>query len=216
MTEPVHHRRPDRGARTETKALIVIGVACALVSSAAFWLHMLDLVRMPFFINVIGWPSIVLMLIIGLFSWQRQLSFWQRFKAGVFGGAAALLAYDGLRYGLYGLNLFDFYPFQSHRIFGYLITGQPVDSQAAAISGWLYHFWNGFSFAMIYALIAGPARWYWGWAWAMLLEIAMLFTYPTMLDIALNVGFVAVSLIGHSAYGIALGVTVGRMVHEGD
>jgi hypothetical protein len=206
----------DAHARTETLALTVVGLACALVSSAAFWLHMLGWVKMPFFVNVIGWPSIVLMLIMGLFSWQRKLSFWKRFRAGIVGGAAALLAYDGIRFGIYSLNIFEFYPFQSHRIFGYLITGQPASSQAAAISGWLYHFWNGFSFAVIYALIAGPARWYWGWVWAMVLETAMLFTYPTLLDIGLNAGFVAVSLIGHTAFGVALGLTVSRMVREGE
>jgi|ERR1700674_1131671 len=203
-------------ARTETMALTVVGLACALVSSAAFWLHMLGWVQMPFFITVIGWPSIVLMLIIGLFSWQRKLSFWRRFRAGVVGGAVALIAYDGIRFGLHSLRMFEFYPFQSHRVFGYLITGEPISSQAAAVTGWLYHFWNGFSFAIIYALIAGPARWYWGWVWAMILEIAMLFTYPSLLDITLNLGFVGVSLIGHTAFGVALGLTVSSMVREGE
>jgi hypothetical protein len=203
-------------ARQENLALTLVGLACALVSSAAFWLHMLGLVRMPFFVSVVGWPSILLMLIIGLFSWQRDLSFWKRFRAGLLGGAAALLAYDGIRFGVYALGLFDFYPFQTHRIFGFLITGQPATSQAAAVAGWLYHFWNGFSFALIYALVAGPARWYWGWVWAMALEVAMLFTYPSLLDIRMGIPFVAISLIGHTAYGVALGVTVSRLVKPGE
>src|SRR4051812_3499682 len=99
-------------------------------------------IAMPYFINVVGWPSIVIILILGLFSWQRQLSFWKRLRAGMLGGAAALLAYDSIRYVLY-TTLLDFYPFQSHRIFGQLITGQPFSSDAAAMAGWLYHFWNG-------------------------------------------------------------------------
>ena len=114
-------------------ALTAVGVACALASSAAFWLHMLGLVQMPFFINVIGLPSIILMLILGLFSWQRDLSFWKRFRAGIAAGALALLAYDGIRFCIYVANLLDFYPFQTHRIFGYLITGEPPTSQAAEI-----------------------------------------------------------------------------------
>jgi len=157
-----------------------------------------------------------LLLILGLFAWHRQLSFWKRFRAGVAGGAMALLAYDGIRFAIYASNLLDFYPFQTHRIFGYLITGESPASEAAAIAGWLYHFWNGFSFAIIYALIAGPASWYWGVAWAMILEVAMLFTYPTLLDIKMSTGFVGVSLIGHTAYGAALGLTVSSLMQNAE
>lgn len=197
-----------------TVALTIVGLACALTSSAAFWLHMLGFVPMPFFINFVGRPSIVLLLIVGVFAWVKQLSFWKRFQAGVAGGAMALLAYDGIRFLIYATGLVDFYPFQTHRIFGHLITGQPPATDAAAFAGWLYHFWNGFSFAIIYALIAGPARWYWGIVWAMILEVAMLFTYPTMLDIKMTAGFVGISLIGHTAYGAALGVTVSTIMRS--
>ena len=55
------------------------------------------------------------------------------------------------------------------------------EASAAIFAGWLYHFWNGFNFAIIYALVAGPRRWYWGVAWAMMLEIGMLLSYPTFL-----------------------------------
>ena len=210
MTEP--NSMPE--SRAERLALLVAGLACALASSAAFWLHMLNLVRMPYFINFVGYPAIVLMLVLGVYSWKHELSFWHRLRAGLVGGAAGLLAYDGIRFGVYSLHLFEFYPFVTHRIFGYLITGEPLESTASAIAGWTYHFWNGFSFAIIYALIAGGARWYWGLAWAMILEVAMLFTYPTYLDINFNLGFVLLSLVGHGAYGIALGLTVSRMVGE--
>jgi hypothetical protein len=203
-------------ARIETLALTTVGLACALASSAAFWLHMLGFVRMPFFVNFVGMPSIILMLIVAVFSWHQQLSFWKRFRAGAAAGAVALLAYDGIRFGIYGLNVLEFYPFQTHRVFGSMITGQPPTTHASAITGWLYHFWNGFSFAIIYALIAGPAAWYWGVAWAMILEVAMLFTYPTLLDITMTAAFIGMSLIGHTAYGVALGLTVRRLMRDAE
>jgi len=202
--------------RVEAVALTIVGLACAFASSVAFWLHMFGLVPMPFSINFVGRPAIVLMLIVGLFAWRRQLSFWKRFRAGIVDGTTGLIAYDGVRWAIYSSHLLDFYPFQTHRVFGYLITGQPAGTDAAAWAGWLYHFWNGFSFATVYALVAGPARWYWGLAWAMLLEAAMLLTYPTFLDIKLNAAFVGISLIGHAAYGIALGVTVSHLVQQGE
>jgi hypothetical protein len=200
--------------RVEWWALMIAGLACALTSSTAFWAHMLGLVPMPFFINFVGRPSIVLFLILGLFSWQRNLSFWKRLRAGLTAGVTALLAYDLTRLALYSAILHDFYPFQSHRIFGYLMTGQSPDTDAAFYAGWLFHFWNGFSFAVIYVLIAGPARWYWGWVWAMILEVAMLLTYPTFLSIKMSVPFVLVSLIGHTAYGVALGLTASYLMRD--
>lgn len=205
-------------ARFDTNgvALTAVGLACALTSAAAFWLHMLGLVPMPFFINLVGRPSIVLLLIVGVFAWFRQLAFWKRFRAGVAGGAMALLAYDGIRFAIYATGLLDFYPFQTHRIFGYMITGEAPATDAAAYAGWLYHFWNGFSFAIIYALIAGPAHWHWGVAWAMILEAAMLLTYPTLLDIKMSAGFVGISLIGHTAYGAALGLTVSALMRNAE
>jgi hypothetical protein len=50
----------------------------------------------------------------------------------------------------------------------------------------------------------------------MLLEAAMLLTYPSFLDIKMNAAFVGISLIGHTAYGIALGVTVSHLVQQGE
>jgi hypothetical protein len=196
----------------ERLSLIGVGLACALASSVGFWLHMLGLVRMPFFVPIVGVPSIILMLILGYYSWQRQLSFWLRFRAGVVGGIAGLAAYDSVRFAIYSLHLFDYYPFATHRVFGTLITGLPVTSETAEIVGWAYHYWNGFSFALMYALIAGPARWYWGLVWAMILETATLFTYPSFLDVKMSAPFIVVSLIGHSCFGTALGLTVSRMM----
>ena len=43
--------------------------------------------------------------------------------------------------------------------FGVLITGRPESDPAAVAAGWIYHFWNGISFATMYVLIAGRGRW---------------------------------------------------------
>jgi hypothetical protein len=199
----------------ETLALSAVGLACAAASSAAFFLHILGWVRMPFFINFVGLPAIVLMLVVGLYSWNRRLPFWRRFSAGAVAGITGLLAYDLVRLTVYSSHLLDYYPFHAIPILGSLITGQPATAVSSVLAGWLYHIWNGFSFAIIYALLAGPAHWWWGVAWAMLLEIGMLLSYPSFLAIQASASFVTVSLIGHAAYGVALGVTVRRLAHKG-
>lgn len=195
-------------ARSETAALTAVGLVCALASSAAFFLHVLGWIRMPFFVNFAGLPLVVLMLVIGLYSWQRRLPFWRRFSAGLVAGVTGLAAYDTIRFIVYRSGLLDYYPFHAIPILGSLITGRPPSEASSVFAGWLYHAWNGFSFAIIYALVAGPARWIWGVAWAMILEAGMLLSYPSFLDIQASAAFIGVSLVGHGAYGAAVGLTV--------
>jgi hypothetical protein len=200
--------------KPETLALTAVGLACAAASSTAFFLHVFGWVRMPFFINFVGLPAIVLMIVIGLYSWNRRLPFWQRFSAGVVAGLTGLLAYDLVRFTIYSSGALNYYPFHAIPILGSLITGQPPTAGSSVFAGWLYHIWNGFSFAIIYALLAGPARWWWGVVWAMVLETGMLLSYPSFLAIQASAPFVVVSVIGHTAYGAALGFTVRRLARK--
>jgi hypothetical protein len=198
-------------ARVDAFVLTTVGLACASASSAAFFLHVLGWLPMPFFVNFVGLPAIIGLLVVAIYSWNRQLPFSRYMRAGIAAGATGLLAYDGVRYVIHRSGILDYDPFHAIPILGSLITSQPPSATASAAAGWLYHVWNGFSFAIIYALIAGPARWTWGLAWAMVLEIAMLLTYPAYLGVRANAPLVIVSLIGHAAYGSALGVTVRRL-----
>lgn len=197
--------------QSETLALAGVSLACAFAASAAFFLHVLGWIRMPFFINFVGLPAIILMLALGLYAWNRHLPFWRRFRAGLAAGAAGLIAYDVVRFVVYRSKLLDYYPFHAIPVLGSLITERPATESISVFAGWLYHVWNGFSFAIIYALIAGPAGWIWGIAWAMVLEIGMLLTYPSFLAVQASVPFVTISIIGHLFYGAALGLTVRRL-----
>jgi hypothetical protein len=201
-------------SRKETILLYAVAITCAFASTAAFFLHVLGVVRMPFFINFVGMPVIVLMMIVGLYSWQRRLPFWRRLRAGIIAGALGLIAYDLVRFAIYESGILAYYPFHAIARLGSLITGQPPEADAAIFAGWLYHYWNGFSYAIIYALVAGPAMWYWGVAWAMMLEIGMLASYPTFLAVRNDWAFRTISLIGHIVYGVTIGFTVRRLARE--
>ncbi len=208
------HRFISRGS--ENLALTGVGLACAATTSVAFFLHFLGWLRMPFTINFIGIPSIILMLLIGLYSWNRALPFWIRLSAGIVAGACGLLVYDVTRYAIYRFYLVDYDPFHAIPMLGSLITDEPATTRLSFIAGWLYHFWNGFGFAIIYALMAGSASWKWALVWAMFLEIGVLLSYPSLLAIQATVPFVAVSLIGHGGYGLAVGLTVNRLTRKGE
>ncbi|HET6213422.1 MAG TPA: hypothetical protein VFE14_11190, partial [Micromonosporaceae bacterium] len=88
--------------------------------------------------------------------------------------------------------------------FGQFMTGASGPGSAAA--GWAYHVSNGWTFGIAYAVVAGPARWWWGIAWAMLLELAMLLVYPVLFQIRYVEPFIAVSVTGHVLYGSVLGL----------
>ena len=148
------------------------------------------------------------MMILGLYSWQRRLPFWRRLRAGLLAGVVGLIAYDLIRYSVYRSEILAYDPFHAIPRLGALITGQPSTTDASFYAGWVYHYWNGFSFAITYALILGPVRWMWGVGWAMMLEAGMLLTYPTFLDVQLSLPFLGVSWIGHIAYGTAIGKVV--------
>jgi hypothetical protein len=152
----------------------------------------------------------VLMLIVGLYSWQRRLPFWRRLRAGILAGVTGLIAYDVVRFIIYKLKIFNFDPFHVIPLLGSLITGLPPEHPSSVYVGWTYHIWNGFSYAIIYALVAGPANWYWGIAWAMILETMMLLSYPTFLQVQMAAPFIAISFFGHLCYGTAIGLTVRR------
>ncbi len=197
-------------SRRETTILMVAGIVFGFASSAAFFLHFLGWISMPFFVNFFGLPLIMLILTLGLYSWQRRLPFWIRLRAGLLAGFFGLIVYDTIRFTLYKTQIVPYFPFHAIPRLGALITSRPPTDPSSLYWGWGYHFWNGFSFAIIYALIAGPAAWGWGIAWAMILETLMLLSYPTLLGVKADAPFLIISIVGHICYGSVLGLTVRR------
>jgi hypothetical protein len=144
---------------------------------------------------------------IGVFSRRvEETVLTSRLAAGLFAGLAATAAYDAVRLLLRLSGIIGFDPFLTQPIFGQLITGAPLESPAAIAAGWLYHLWNGVGFALMYTLVAGPANPLYALGWALFLEIAWLTALPSALNFTLRPDLIAVSLIGHTAYGLTLGL----------
>jgi hypothetical protein len=201
-------------ARNEQFILTSVGLLCAFASSAAFFLHHLGWVRMPFFVNFFGMPAIVLMLVLCLYSWQRRLPFWQRLRAGLIAGTIGLVAYDLIRFLIYKSGFMGYDPFHVIPKLGALITGLTPEAPSSIYAGWGYHIWNGYSFAVIYALAIGPIAWGWGVAWALILETAMLISYPSLMSVKFDAPFIIISFVGHIVYGTILGLTVRRFAPD--
>jgi len=193
-------------------ALTLLVLGCTAAGIGAFLLDVAGIVAMPWTISFVSLPALVVVVAIGV--WAQRVArqpFFNRLAVGVIAGFIATLAYDGVRLAIQETAPLDYDGFRSINIFGSLILSKPETALDARIAGWTYHFWNGISFGVMYALVAGPARWYWGLAWGMALEMMMIGIYPVAFAIQRSdPAFLAISMTGHAAYGAVLGLLAER------
>jgi len=88
----------------------------------------------------------------------------------------------------------------------------PMD---AFLAGGLWHFWNGATFGIIYALLLGKGKWWYGIIWAVIIEMVMMVApyliimvgpFGTQYKDGYNI-FV-ITLIAHVIFGAVLGIIV--------
>ena len=198
--------------RLSDPALTLLVLGCTAAGIGAFLLDVAGIVRMPWTISFVSLPALVLVIAIAV--WARRVArrpFFNRLVVGLVAGLIATLAYDGVRWAIQETAPLDYDGFRSINIFGSLILSKPETALDARIAGWTYHFWNGISFGVMYALVAGPARWYWGLAWGVALELMMISIYPVAFAIQRSdPAFLAISMTGHAAYGAVLGLLAER------
>lgn len=197
---------PVRRATPSRAAWIIVTVVCAATSIAALLLHAAGMLAMPYAVAFITGPGLVVLL--GIMAWARRVDHhWLRTRlfAGTVAGFIGLVGYDVGRWLITLALPMNFDPFIPILSFGTLITGKPISDPAAIIAGWAYHISNGWTFAVIYALIAGSRSWWWGLAWGACLELGMIIVYPVIFQIAYVEPFLAVSIAGHVIYGGLLG-----------
>lgn len=136
---------------------------------------------------------------------ERQI-IKNKLSTGFIAGLWATIAYDTSRWLLVLVGQLDVSPFEAFNIFGQLIIGSQRPATITFVVGSTYHLLNGISFAIAYCFLLGGRNWKWGIMWALGLEAAMLAIYPGWLDLeALLAEFVAMSILGHIAYGSVLG-----------
>jgi len=203
----IHRDRSQNKDRSGFAARL-IGTIAASLSGLAVVLHAAGLVHLGFSIVVFAPATVVLILVIATWKQTHARSiFLQRLGAGLFAGFIGVIAYDAVRWVILVSGLVPFNPFRAIEVFGLLILKTDVDTGLSKSVGWLFHIWNGLSFAVMYTLALGRGKIWWAIGWSLVLEVAMLSTYPSMFRIMLDWPFLVVSLISHLAYGIGLGIT---------
>lgn len=192
---------------------IALGVGMAGTSGAAVLAHTFGPLPMSFTVPFVVLPATS--VLVGLVLARRRLyGRLHRFSALITRGAAvglgATLVYDLVRPILIGALGLSFDPYRAIPIFGALITGLPAVDPAALATGWAYHFWNGISFGIMFALMRPAGGVVWGIGWSMVLQGLMMLAYPTFLQARLDdPGFMLSGLIGHGLWGIVLGAGLG-------
>ena len=202
--------QPAASRKTDLK-LRVSAFLLAAVSLAALLAHVLGVLPMPYFLTVFGVPS--LLLLFALAALGRRINarvFTSGLVTGLWAGLVATFFYDGVRLVIERTHLFGYSGFVPILMFGSWITGAEQSSVAARIAGWGYHYWNGISFGIMYALTFPARHWVFGVGYAILMELCMLGIFPMFLRVSNKVDFIAVSMIGHLFYGAVLGILVQR------
>lgn len=191
--------------------LLVLTLAAAASSIAALLLDWLGWIRMPYTVSFLSLPAMVFLVLVTVWAGRTQRDLLvNRLTVGAIGGLLGLVGYDLVRWLVQVTIPVQFDAFAAFPTFGHLMTGKPRDAGIALAAGWAYHLTNGLTFGVIYALVAGPARWWWGLVWGATLEAAMMVVYPSLMRPQSVSDFVIVSVIGHGVFGAIVGITCER------
>lgn len=220
---------------SSSKRFILIGLALLTGSAIAPFLLLLaagnamivqGLTQMPQFIGVMHqfskWytpfvllPSFVILFLLARHTKRVFPELYNRIWAGFIAGAVATFALDTFReLGV----IHGWLPMDTVQLFGKMIMGPQSAELAWTSVGMIYHFLNGASFGVFYAIIWGKAHWMWAVFWALLVELGMMTLppmAPTVGPFGNNTGgpeLFLITLIAHIAYGVLLGLMVRHWV----
>lgn len=169
--------------------------------------------------HVVFWaasvPSMALLAVLA--GWHRPVAripavpvdLRRRIRVGAIGGLVGTLGYDLFRipFAVAGQRLFA--PIDSY---GVLIADAAASSGMTATLGWLYHFSNGITFGIAYAVLAARRPWIWGVVWGLLLESVAVFSpFAVRYGIAGHVVPILTAYAAHVCYGYPLGRMVQRL-----
>jgi hypothetical protein len=135
-------------------------------------------------------------------------------RAGVVAGLVSTAVYDAARYGLMvGLHL-RVSPFTALPYFGKALIGVAPGSTASWVAGIAFHLTNGVCFGIGYTVLAGRRSLLWAIGFGLGLEALMLALYPRWLQIEALKEFTQLSLCGHVAYGLSLGLVTRALLPD--
>ncbi len=129
---------------------------------------------------------------------------YQALIIGFWGGLLGTLAYDAIRVPF--LVLLGQRVFGPISVYGVWLAEADISSRLTEVLGWGYHFSNGITFGIMYALFMRGRHWFWAILWAFILEtIAIASPFAEIFNLSGNYGAIGIAYLGHVAYGLPLG-----------
>lgn len=191
---------------------LTLAVFCFLLaatSGAVLLAKVYGLGEMALTVPTIVAPSSVALLIVWL--WARRNARTKLASAlaiGFFGGLLSTLAYDLTRLPF---QLSGYLVFMTNSTYGMWITDSAASSRYTEVMGWLYHFSNGITFSIMYALFMKGQHWIWGIIYAFFLEsIAVFSRFGQVFNLSGNYGMIGIAYLAHVSYGLPIGLMVQR------
>src|SRR5260370_8198257 len=105
-------------------------------------------------------PAVAVLIFISFLSWKSVPEIGQSIVCGGLAGVIATVGLEIVRIAGFKMG---YMPGNLPRLMGVLLLDRfPLGPSAASdLAGWVYHFWNGASFGIIYVLPFGaPPRWF--------------------------------------------------------
>ncbi len=214
--------------------LTIIVIILSGASASLLIFGPLDLIPYSTYRDVVIIPSVIAIFTIGILSRSKFPRITNRLFKGMAAGAVASFALEAIR--IPGYMLTKWLPMDSMISVPGLLLTEKISSLAEVenvimqsgvamnlyhapidvfMVGALWHFWNGATFGIIYALIIGKGRWWYGMIWAFIIEIVMMLApYLIMMKGPFGIehmdgyNLFVITLIAHLAFGAVLGILV--------
>ena len=194
-------------------AVVVVGAVAGLSSGAALVVAIVS--DRPLWATSVFFmvPALVAFVAVSVtLRRDQQQLFLARLRAGLIAGVFGTAAYDVSRWSVEVTHLTNTQSFVAIRAFGTGLTGRDPSSTGALAAGWAFHVVNGLGFALAYLFVAAGRQWWLAIGYALVLEAFLVGIYPGWLGLTLTGEFLSVSIIGHVAYGVVLGLVASRTI----
>jgi len=214
--------------------LTIILIILSGASASLLLLPPLGIIPYASFRDVVIIPSVIIIFAIGILSRSKFPRISNRLFVGMAAGAIASFALEVIRIPAYmftkwipmdsmislpGLLLTEKITMLSEVKQTIMQSGVPMNLYHAPldafIAGGLWHFWNGATFGIIYALLIGKGKWWYGMIWAVIIEMVMMMApYLIMMKGPFGIehmdgyNIFVITLIAHLAFGAVLGIIV--------
>ncbi len=205
--------------KLEELLLSLLALAMAGISPNLFPAAQAGLAKMSFLGTHVLVPSILLLIVVLVVSAARHHArLTNRILAGAAAGFVATLGLEVVRATSFHLGGM---PGDMPELLGVLLTNRFMLGPSAFSNtvGYLYHFWNGVSFGIIFAVLFGRKRIIWALIYAQLIGIGFLLSPAVK---AMGIGFMGSQMpampltvvLAHLAFGLILGASGKRWIHD--